>query len=465
MMRSLASRAVLLAATLTLCGCGSLWDDFSDIFSKTNVSNLRGMRVSLAGTDEALLPDPALVAIPVQLPAPFRNPDWQQPGGYPSNALHHLDAPGPLRRIWSRQAGKGSDAASIVTATPVVAQGRIYALDSEAHVWVIRVADGRPVWDKRLAPKDGTDMPTLWGLLGKANTVVPASGMGGGIAFNDGRLYVTTGFGDLIVMDAATGRELWRRAFGVPIVNAPVINSGRLYISTNDNRFYALAEADGRSLWEVQGITEPANILSSTSAAVAGEVVVAPFTSGELNAYRVQNGQPAWGDVLSRTGAVTQLSEIDAIAGRPVIDRDMVFAISQSGILAGINLSTGDRVWSKEIGGIQTPWVAGDYLYVVDNYARVICLTRKEGKVRWIHQMPQFGNPEKRRYPILWSGPVLVSNKLILVSSDGYGQALSPYDGRLLARMELPAGSNIAPVVADGTLYLYTSDAEIVALR
>ena len=95
----------------------------------------------------------------------------------------------------------------------------------------------------------------------------------------------------------------------------------------------------------------------------------------------------------------------------------------------------------------------------------MICLTRKEGKVRWIHRMPQFGNPEKKRYPILWSGPVLVSNKLILVSSDGYGQALSPYDGRLLARMELPAGSNIAPVVADGTLYIYTSDAEIVALR
>src|SRR6185312_14694870 len=140
------------------------------------------------------------------------------------------------------------------------------------------------------------------------------------------------------------------------------------------------------------------------------------------------NGQTAWSDVLSRSGIVTQLSELDSIAGRPVIDRDMVFATSQSGVTVGINIATGDRAWVKSIGGIQSPWVAGDYLYVVDNNARVICLTRKDGKVRWIHQLPAYGNPDRHRYPIVWAGPVLVSNKLILVSSDGYAESLSPYN-------------------------------------
>ena len=466
MMRPLSNIAALLAASLLLSACsGPIYDGFIDLFSSTKTTNLRGMRVSLAGAEESLVVDPAVAAVPVLLPQPFRNPDWQQPGGYASNALYHLEAPGPLRQVWSRSAGKGNDSASVVTASPVVAAGRIYVLDSEAHVYVFRLSDGRPVWDKRLAPKNGTDMPTLWGLLGKANTITPATGMGGGVAFNDNKLYVTSGWGALICMDAATGRELWRRDFGLPIVNAPVVSGGRIFISTNNNHFYALAENDGRSLWESQGITEPANLLSSTSAAVWGDVVVAPFTSGELNAYRVLNGQNAWSDVLSRSGAVTQLSEIDSISGRPVIDRDMVFATSQSGVTVGINLSTGDRAWSKQIGGIQTPWVAGDYIYVVSNNSELICLTRKEGKVRWVHQMPQFGYPERKRYPILWSGPVLVSNRLVVVSSDGYAQAFSPYTGQFLARMELPEGTNVAPVVANGTMYLYTNDAEIVALR
>ena len=455
-----------LGAALLLSGCGSpIMDTIGDWFSTSHKSNLRGLRVSLIGSEEDLQVDPAIATTPVVLPAPFRNPDWPQPGGYSSNAMYHLEAPGPLRQIWSVDAGKGTDDDSMLTAPPVVGGGRIYVLDAEAHIRVFRLSDGRPLWDKRLAPKNGTDMPTLWGLLGKPNTIEPPSGMGGGVAYDDNKIFITSGFGVLHAMDAATGRDIWSRNLNLPIINAPVVKDGRIYISTHDNHFYAIAEADGRVLWEHQAITEPASLLASTSAAVAGEFVVAPFTSGELYAYSVQNGQSPWNDVLSRSGHVTQLSEIDAIAGRPVIDRDMVFATSQSGVTVGINLATGDRAWVKNIGGIQTPWVAGDYVYVVDNNSRLVCLTRKEGKVRWIHQLPEFENPEKKRYPILWAGPVLVSNKLIVVSSTGYAEAVSPYSGRLMGRVEIPDGAYIAPIVANGTLYLYTNDAELVALR
>jgi outer membrane protein assembly factor BamB len=252
---------------------------------------------------------------------------------------------------------------------------------------------------------------------------------------------------------------------GMPIINAPVVNGGRIFFSTYDNHFYALAEADGRQLWDHRGIAESAGILVSTSAAVSGEFAIAPYSSGEVFALRVQNGQVAWSDVLSRSGTVTALSELDDIAGRPVVDRDVVFAISQSGIMAAINLASGERLWTREIGGIQTPWAAGDYVYVVDDQARLICLTRKKGQVRWIHQLPQYEDAENKRRPIIWAGPVLVSNKLIVTSSSGYAEAVSPYTGQLLGRVEIPDGAVIAPVVANDTLYLYTTDAELVALR
>ena len=332
---------------------------------------------------------------PVVLPPPYTNPDWPQPGGYAGNAMYHLAAPGRLRQVWEADAGKGSDSASRLTAQPVIGGGRIYTLDAEAHVYVFDL-NGQPVWNKRLAPKNGTDMPTLWGLLGKPNTVDPASGMGGGIAYDNGRLFITSGFGVVIAMDAATGREIWRHDLGTPIINAPVVNGGRLFVSTHDNHFYALAEADGRQLWDHQGITESAGILVSTSAAVAGEYVVVPYTSGEVFALRVQNGQVLWSDVLSHSGTVTALSELDAIAGRPVIDRGEVYAISHSGVMAAISLASGERLWSRDIGGTQTPWAAGDFVYVVTGDGQLLCLTRKEGRVRWIHQLPQFGDEDNK---------------------------------------------------------------------
>jgi outer membrane protein assembly factor BamB len=450
-----AGAAVLIAAaSLALAGCANTMDSISGFFSAAHKSNLKGERISLLSSDEAIKPDPALANTPILLPPPYRNPEWTQPGGFPSNATYHLAAPGPLKEVWSSRAGKGSDSTSRLTASPVVGGGLIYTIDSEAHVYAFNTKTGDEVWDKRLAPKNGTDMPTLWGMLGRPNTVDPTSGMGGGVAYDAGKLFVASGFGVIYGLDAKTGERLWGQDIGVPFVNAPVVSGGRIYISSHDNQ-----------LWSHQGIPESAGVLSSTSAAVSGEFVIAPYSSGEVYALQVQNGQVAWSDVLSRSGQVTALSELDDIAGRPVIDREAVFAISHSGVMAAINLSTGDRLWSRDIGGIQTPLAAGDYVYVITVDGKLLCLTRKEGKVRWVHQLPQWQDEKNQQRPINWYGPLLVSDKLIATSSDGYLEALSPYTGRLLARVELDGGTSVAPIVADGTVYIYTDDAELVALR
>jgi outer membrane protein assembly factor BamB len=466
MPRARSLRALAAAAALLLLAGCAITDEVGSWFeSAGKKSNLKGVRISVMSLDETLKPDAALASTPIVLPPAFRNPEWPQPGGYASNAMYHLSAKGRLHEVWNVDAGKGSDVESHLTAPPVVGGNMIFALDSEAHVYAFRVSDGGKLWNKRLAPKNGTDMPTLWGLLGKANTIDTATGMGGGVAYDAGKIFVTSGFGVVRALDAKTGRDLWSHDLGVPIINAPVVNGGRIFVSTHDNHFFALAEADGRQLWDHQGITESAGILTSTSAAVAGEFVVVPYTSGEVYALRVQNGQVAWSDVLSHSGHVTALSELDDIAGRPVIDRNVVVAISQSGVMAAINLPSGDRLWSRDIGGVQTPWTAGDYIYVLDTDSRLICLTRKEGKVRWMHQLPQWEDPDRKKRLLVWSGPVLVSDKLIITSSDGYAEAISPYNGRLMGRVEIPSGTTIAPVVANDTLYLYTSDAELVALR
>ena len=450
---------------MLLAGCSVLDEVGSWFDSSGKKSNLRGVRIPVMSLDSELKPDAALAVTPVLLPPPYRNTDWPQPGGYASNAMYHLGAPGRLRQLWRQSAGKGNDIDSHITSAPVVAGGIIYALDSQAHVFAFRAGDGRPLWDRNLAPKNGTDWPTFWGLLGKRNTINPPQGMGGGVAYDDGKLYVTSGFGVLICLDAKTGRDLWRKDLGMPIINAPVVNGGRIFVSTHDNHFYALAQSDGRQLWDNQGISESAGILASTNAAVSGETVIAPYTSGEIFALRVQNGQVGWSDVLSRSGQVTALSALDTIAGRPVIDRGVVYAISQSGLMAAFSVNTGERLWSRDVGGIQTPWAAGDYVYVLDNNARLICMTRKEGKVRWIHQLPQYENPKDKADPIIWAGPVLVSDRLVLTSSNGYAEAISPYDGKLTGRVEIPDGTIIPPVVANGILYIYTSEAELVALR
>jgi outer membrane protein assembly factor BamB len=459
-----------VACLLALTGCdtfGDMGDTISGWFSPTHKkSSLKGERISVMAEDTSLKPDPDLTKTDVVLPPPYINKEWPEPGGYAANAMYHLTAKGPLRPIWQTDTGKGSDDDSRLTAPPIVADGRVFVLDAQAHVFAFDTREGKPLWDKTLAPKGPEDsFFDVFGLFAPDMAIDPSKGFGGGTAYDSGKLFVTTGFGSVFAIDAATGKQLWKADLEVPIVNAPVANGGRVFVSSEDNHFVALAQSDGRVLWDHQGISESAGILTSTSAAVAGDTVIVPYTSGELFAIRIGTGTPEWNDMLTKSGNVTALSELDDIAGRPVIDRDMVFAISHSGMMAAININTGDRVWTRDVGGIQSPWAAGDFVYVLTTEGQVLCLQRKDGKVKWLHQLPRWTDPKSRDEAVVWSGPLLVSDRLVLVSSNGKAVSLSPYTGELLGRVDIPDGTYIAPVVANGTLYLLTNGAQLVALR
>ncbi len=149
--------------------------------------------------DQSLQPDPTLKDIPVVLPAPYRNDAWAQPGGFSTNAPYHLEASGPLRVLWAQEAGKGSDNASRLTAPPIVAGGLVFVLDSQARVFAFDAKSGAPRWHLELAPKGQQSFVNEFslGVVGPNHGIDPSKGFGGGLAFDDGKVFVSTGFGDV----------------------------------------------------------------------------------------------------------------------------------------------------------------------------------------------------------------------------------------------------------------------------
>ena len=152
------------------------------------------------------------------------------------------------------------------------------------------------------------------------------------------------------------------------------------------------------------------------------------------------------------------------IRGRPVIDRGLVLAMGTAGTLAAIDLRSGQRIWERNIGGSQTPWVAGRFLFVVTSAADVAALERDSGKVKWVTPLTQYAD-EKRRNPIQWVGPVLASDRLLVGGSTGELLALSPYTGEVIGKFSIGAPMRLAPVVANRTIYILTDSGRLVALR
>jgi outer membrane protein assembly factor BamB len=455
---------VLLAGASVLASC-SVYRDVEDLFNIDRKTKIQGERISIIQSEAQLSSDPMLAAVKMDLPPPKKNKDWPQPGGTPDNVLGNLMADGPLEQVWSVSAGKGTDDNSRLTAPPIVAGGLVYVLDAQTHVFAFDALSGKPAWEKSLAPTGQVGSSSWFNIFGSSNEVDPAKGFGGGLAYDNGKLFAATGFGAVTALDAKTGNQLWSVSTVVPVHSAPVVVDGRIYVITQENETQALDANDGHLLWDHRGTVESAGILSSAGVGVSGDTVVVPYSSGELFALRAQNGTPSWTDTLSRTGNVTSLTIINDIAGRPVIDRNMVFAVSHSGTLAAINFRSGSRAWTRNISGIQTPLVAGEYVFIVSTDGQVVCMNRGDGRIRWTQQLPAFGDPSGKRDPIVWTGPLLVSNFLVLVASNGSATLLSPFTGQKLGQTGIPDGTFIPPVVANGMMYVLTNEAQLVALR
>ncbi len=442
----LSSRAALvLVAALALGAC----DTFNDLISPSDDPPLPGERISVLALEQQLEADPRIAGLQVVLPAPYVNDSWAQPGGFPDNVLHHLDASEVLARVWRVNAGQGSTGDGRLTAPPIIADGRAYVLDAEGSVRAFDATTGNRLWAVDLTPEDADS----------------EEGFGGGIAYDAGAVFVATGFGTVVALDATTGEQFWVHNGGTPFRAAPSAVGGRVFAISFDNQIVALAQATGDVLWTHSGIQETAGILGSPSPAVSGDTLVVPYSSGEVFALRVENGQEIWNDTLTRVLSNTALANISDIAGRPVIDRDRVFAVSHAGRMVAIDIRTGERAWTRSISGVQTPWVAGDFIFLVTTSAEVIALSRRDGRIKWVTQVSRFEDEEDRDGAISWSGPVLVGDRLLLASSTGNALALSPYTGEVLGDIEIPDGSFIAPVVANKTVYILTDGADLLAFR
>ena len=433
--------AALIAAAISLQACG-YW------FGTSEAPPLPGDRISVLRLDEVLKPDQRLRDLDVLLPRPQINPDWPQSGGTANHSMHHLAAEGDLAVAWVADIGKGSSSSTQLLAQPVIAGGRVFALDVNARVSAISAETGTTLWTVDLESNEDND-----GLLG------------GGIAYFKGRLYVTTGFAQVIALDAGSGEEIWRRGVSGPVRSAPTVRGGRVFSISIDNQLHVFAADDGRDLWSHVGVVETAGLLGGASPAVDAGVVVAPFSSGELVALRAQNGRSVWSDSLAALRRTDPVSSLAHIRGNPVIDRGRVFAISNSGRMVSIDLRTGGRIWERPIGGTQSPWVAGNFIYVLTGNAELVCLSRREGRIRWVAPLQRFENEKNKKTPIIWVGPVLAGDRLIVASSLEEAWSISPYTGKLLGRVKISGPVLIPPAVAGGTVYILTDEAKLIALR
>ncbi|MGB0747950.1 MAG: PQQ-binding-like beta-propeller repeat protein [Magnetospiraceae bacterium] len=424
---------------VTLAGCGA-----TDWFDEEE-ERLEGTRIPVLVDQRSISPDGTG---DIRVPPPFAIPDWPQNGGYPNHVVHHVELASGLSVAWRADVGSGNASDQRITTPPIVEGGVVYAMDSEGQVSAFDAATGAVKWRVNLTPDEDDD-----------------GHFGGGLAFDRGGLFVTGGFGQAIGLIADTGEEMWRASLDAPVRGAPTVVAGRVLVVTTDNRLVALDAREGTVIWEHQAVGESAGLVGGASPAEDRGMVVAAFTTGELGAFDLGSGRMIWSNYLAGVSRTDPVATIADIRGNPVIDRGLVIGISNSGMMSAIEQASGRRVWTRDIAGIENPWVAGDAIYLLTTDAELVAIARATGRVAWVAGLPRYEDPEDREDPIVWSGPVLAGSQLYLVGSHGKAITVSPLTGETTGGFDLSDGARVPPIAAGGTLYIQTDDGALTAYR
>ena len=130
-----------------------------------------------------------------------------------------------------------------------------------------------------------------------------------------------------------------------------------------------------------------------------------------------------------------------------------------------LDASTGNTIWQHKIGGIHSPAVSGDYLFMISNMNELLCLNRHNGSIHWVRHLPRFVNEEKHSKPVLWAGPILVNTSLVLSGSNGEAMMVSIQDGSEQARIDLGHKTLLSPIAVDNTVMFLTDRAELIAFK
>ncbi|WP_225204762.1 outer membrane protein assembly factor BamB family protein [Novosphingobium huizhouense] len=443
MNRNRISRVALLGVAALAIGLGGCAGK-----GKVKATPTVGQRVPVLSRIEAgTKVDDSIATLEVVLPPAEANADWAQAAGSAAKATGHLAIGDAPRKAWVAQV-PGSTKKERLAASPVVGGGKLFVMDTQGAVHAFDAATGREQW-KTAVRMDSNN----------------ASVFGGGAAYDDGAVYVTTGLGEVARLDAADGAIKWRVKPAGPLRGSPTVAFGAVTVMTQDNQIVALNTDDGAQLWHEAGSATQSGVFGVAAPAAGQGTIVAGYSSGELVAYRYENGRELWSDALARTSIATSVSTLTDIDADPIVEAGRVYALGQGGRMAAYELVTGQRIWELNLAGISTPAVAGEWIFTLTDEAKLLCIAKASGKVRWLTQLRHYRKEKKKVDPVFWTGPVLAGNRLWMANSRGEIETASVADGSVTKFADVKAPVSLAPIVANQTLYVLDDSGRITAFR
>jgi len=396
---------------------------------------------------DAVKVDEALEKVEIKIPAQQKNLTWSASASSQNQQIENFEKNFAIGS-WSKKISfdKSSKTWSFYNGTrddrfvfsPIIKDQKVFILNSGGTLISYDLAAGKKKWKTRIFHRQYLK-----------NYQTPK------IGYAAGKIFAIAGINKIVAVDEADGKILWSKDISAIPVSTPVVDGELVYVTTNDNKLYAFNVNDGELQWTQSGILRATAIFGAADPIIYKDLVIVSYSSGEVYAVNKKTGEALWSQNLNLSKATNSDFYLNDVDATPVVKDGMIYAIGNGGLMMAMKAKDGNYLWKKEIAGIVDFWLAGDFLFVINNDNKLLAVNKKTGGIKWILQLPNLKKENKPQTKMLYSGVVMAGDKLLISESDGKLLVVNPLTVKIEKTYSIGKKISHAPVVVNGKIYFY----------
>ncbi len=340
------------------------------------------------------------------------------------------------KQIWSGYKGFYKDR---YVFEPIIYNDKIFLLDPSGILTSYELNSKKRIYKKRIFPK------TYF-----KNYQNPR------LSIQNNRLFAIAGIDKVFAIDPKDGEIIWsKKILAIPI--STIASDGKnIYFSTDNNKTYALDFQDGKIEWISSSFDQPTAIFGSAKPLINKNKLIISYSNGEINCLNKNNGELLWSQNLNLNKAVNSNFYLNDIDATPKIKDNTLFASGNGGIFMAINLDNGKYIWKKRLATISDFWLTKDYIFTINNENKLIALTQKDGKVKYVIQLDLQKDPNDPETKIIYNGIAMIGGKLLLTNENSEILVANPQNGEIEQKMKLRQRVFHSPIAINGKIILHT---------
>ncbi|MCR4623402.1 MAG: PQQ-binding-like beta-propeller repeat protein [Alphaproteobacteria bacterium] len=360
-----------------------------------------------------------------------------------------------LNLRWSNDMKYGSSKSLRMASSAVAGNGKIFCIDTGGLVYAFDAKSGKKLWEKTttIKGKDGQ--------------------IGGALSYSDGKLIVTSSFAEAFAFDETNGAMLWRIKLPACCKGDGItISDEKVYLLCDNSSLQVVNIHDGKLLWSHSGMMMDTTYMGSAGVVVKDDVVYLSYPSGEVFAL-LGNGSVLWSAMLSKFSFINAGESFSHPRACPIMKDNLIYFTSANKQITAFDIGSGNIIWKRDFGGLESPLVSGNSIFVIDSSVGLVCLNKDNGKIRWTRPLKTEDSSYFRWFsksePFTeWFGPIQTDAGLVVVASNGTVATVSAEDGSVKSYKRLENfGQEITarPIVAGNVLYFVSSDGTVFAYK